>query len=127
MYTITSDGFLALPSDHPEHDNFIQLQLENYELQRWRQQLQNAINQERAEIHAIKKKLKELNCDSVEPECDPSKLATPSENELQEVCAQNAYLQAVRGMLFEEIMKENQRIVEMRVQLGLAEVLGKAN
>lgn len=89
---------------------------------KWRQQLQSAINHERAEIHSIKKKLKELNCDPIEPES--IKVDTPTESELEEVFNENAYLHSVHAMLTEEIMKESQRIVEIRVQLGLSEILG---
>lgn len=93
---------------------------------RWRKQLQSAINQERVEIHAMKKKLQEFNCDSIDqPEYSASELVSPPESELQEALAENAYLHAVRTLLSEEIMKESQRIVEIRVQLGLTEILGK--
>lgn len=115
VLNITDTGFLALPTGHPEAAQFMQDQLENYELHRLRHKLQSAINLERAEIHSLKKQLVErISHGHHSPEQPPSE---HSAGEVQELLAQNAYLESVKRMLCEEILAENKRIVDLRVQL----------
>lgn len=115
--TITESGFLALPPDHPEANLFTQLQWENYELHRLRQKLQLAINQEKAEIHAMKKLIVDGNRAAAKP-IEP----LPTAAEAQELLAQNAYLESVRKLLCEEITAEQKRVVDLRVKLCMAGV-----
>lgn len=113
-------GLLKLPADHPEANNFTQLQLENYELQRWRDKLQAAINQEKAEILALQKQMKEQP-----PNLSPAKPEKTSDDntaELQQLLAQNAFLESTRKLLCDEIMSEHKRILDLRVQLSSATV-----
>lgn len=89
------------------------LQLENYELLRLKQKLQSAINQERTEIHALKKKLVEQSPERI----DKPPVAEVSSAEVHELLAQNAYLESVRKLLCNQILSENKELVDLRVQL----------
>lgn len=115
LFTVTHDGLLTLPKDHPDASDLVHAQLENYELQRWRDQLQAAVNQERAELNMLKQQLKER-----QPVASPEQLEKPTDQsaaEVQELLARNAHLECIRQMLCDEILAENRRIVDLRVQL----------
>lgn len=119
-FTITETGLLKLPTDHPEAENFIQLQLENFELHRWRDKLQAAINQEKAEILAMQKQMKDQQ-PNLSPE-KPERTSDDNTTEIQQLLAQNAFLESTRKLLCDEIMSEHKRILDLRVQLASATV-----
>lgn len=116
--TITETGFLALPT-HPDANKFTQLQVENYELHRLAQKLQQQINQERTEIQSLQRQVMERKSHSPERVFGKTTTTTVEQNadELQELIAQNVYLESIRRMLCDEILAEQKRIVDIRVQL----------
>lgn len=124
ILTITESGFLALPADHPEAAAFLQLQLENLQLQKYKQQLQSAILKERAEIVTLKKQLQSSRrVDQVEPAPPPPE-TEQDRRAMTELLSQNVYLESVRSLLCEKIIEEQQKIVDLNVQFGLAELAG---
>lgn len=112
-FTISDSGFLVLPPSHPDNLEFMKLQLENYELNALRQRLQSAINEERAEIHALKKELMTRQAPPIPP---PAQKQDEDVTEIDELWAQNQYLETVRKVLCNEILAEHNRIVDLRVQ-----------
>lgn len=115
--TITETGFLALPPTHVDAYKFTELQVENYELHRLRQKLQQQINQERAEIQSLQRQVMERKCHSPERMLAKTTTTEPNPVEVQELIAQNAYLESIRRMLCDEFLAEQKRIVDIRVQL----------
>ena len=51
---VHDSGLLMVPDTHPDFEDLIRIQLENYELTQWKNQLQNRINCERSEIIRLK-------------------------------------------------------------------------
>lgn len=115
ILTISDTGFLSLPDDHPEATSFLQLQLENYELQNLKQQLQATINRERAEIIQLDQTTRANTRSAADEgqglECDTV---------VQELYTQQAYLESIRVLLCEEVLKERKKVLDLRTQICLA-------
>lgn len=106
ILTITDTGFLALPPDNPDANNFLQLQLENYELNCLKNQLQASIDAERAEIIHLQEQTKYARAVLISNEDEGHAATSESETLMQELYLQQAYLESIRVLLCEEILKE---------------------
>lgn len=119
--TVTDNGFMLLPENHPDYLLLIRLQLENQELLNWKAQLQARINAERAEIVRMKKLL--ITDNGITH--GPSSLdCTVSDNEDYErlvahYAKENALLEQKRQMLAKEIFDESKALIEMQVDMAL--------
>ena len=117
--TVDENGLLTLPKHHPDYLALIRLQLENQELNKWKQQLQNRINAERAEIVRMKKLLKpevERSAKQVELEM------TENEDErlMNQYLKENMLLEQKKIMLAKEIFEEKQSLIQMQIDLSLS-------
>uniref|UniRef100_A0AAG5CZC4 Rho-GAP domain-containing protein n=1 Tax=Anopheles atroparvus TaxID=41427 RepID=A0AAG5CZC4_ANOAO len=118
--TVTDNGFLLLPQNHPEYLTLIRLQLENQELMNWKAQLQARIQTERNEIVKMKKLL--VTDESLHSAGSVDASVTASE-EYEKLVAhyvkENALLEQKRQMLAREIFDENKNLIQMQVELAL--------
>ncbi|XP_019560513.2 ralA-binding protein 1 [Aedes albopictus] len=120
--TVTDNGFMLLPENHPDYLLLIRLQLENQELLNWKAQLQARINAERAEIVRMKRL---LVTDNGVTQHGPSSLdCSVSDNEDYErlvahYAKENALLEQKRQMLAKEIFEESKALIQMQVDLAL--------
>ncbi|XP_049279725.1 ralA-binding protein 1 [Anopheles funestus] len=118
--TVTDNGFLLLPQNHPEYLTLIRLQLENQELVNWKAQLQARIQSERNEIVQMKKLI--VGDGSVNAAVGVDTSITASE-EYEKLMAhymkENALLEQKRQMLAKEIFEENKNLIQMQVELAL--------
>ncbi|XP_049538172.1 ralA-binding protein 1 isoform X1 [Anopheles darlingi] len=122
--TVTDNGFLLLPQNHPEYLTLIRLQLENQELVNWKAQLQSRIQAERNEIVKMKKL---LITDGVSTQgtgtiglLDTSVAASEEyERLVAQYVKENALLDQKRQMLAKEIFEENKNLIQMQVDLAL--------
>lgn len=121
LVTVTDNGFMLLPENHPDYLTLIKLQLENQELLNWKAQLQARINAERTEIVRMKRLLVIDNGITH----GPSSLdCTVSDNgDFERLVAQyakeNALLEQKRQILAKEIFDENKALIQMQVELAL--------
>ncbi|XP_058449995.1 ralA-binding protein 1 [Malaya genurostris] len=119
--TVSDNGFMLLPENHPDYLMLIRLQLENQELLNWKAQLQARINAERAEIVRMKRLL--ISDNGIAN--DPSSLdCIVSDNEDYErlvahYAKENALLEQKRQILAKEIFEENKALIQMQVELAL--------
>uniref|UniRef100_A0A2M4C6I8 Putative ral-gtpase effector rlip76 n=1 Tax=Anopheles marajoara TaxID=58244 RepID=A0A2M4C6I8_9DIPT len=122
--TVTDNGFLLLPQNHPEYLTLIRLQLENQELANWKAQLQSRIQAERNEIVKMKKLLI-TDGGSTQGAGSIGLLDTnvAASEEYERLVAQyvkeNALLEQKRQMLAKEIFEENKNLIQMQVDLAL--------
>ncbi|XP_062553876.1 ralA-binding protein 1 [Armigeres subalbatus] len=120
--TVTDNGFMLLPENHPDYLLLIRLQLENQELLNWKAQLQARINAERAEIVRMKRL---LVTDNGVINHGPSSLdCSVSDNEdyerlVGQYAKENALLEQKRQMLAKEIFEESKALIQMQVDLAL--------
>lgn len=116
---VAENGFLMLPSDHPEHFNLIRLQLENQELMNWKQQLQARINAERAECVRLKGLL--ANKPSSNHDNQPSLTNDDSEYDrlVEHYMKENSLLEQKRTLLANEIVNENLAVIQLQVELEM--------
>ncbi|XP_052865755.1 ralA-binding protein 1 isoform X2 [Anopheles cruzii] len=120
--TVTDNGFLLLPQNHPEYLTLIRLQLENQELVNWKAQLQARIQAERNEIVKMSKLL--ITDGSVHGAAaghfDGSITSTEDYDRLvAHYEKENALLEQKRQMLAKEIFEENKNLIQMQVDLAL--------
>uniref|UniRef100_A0A182NSE6 Rho-GAP domain-containing protein n=1 Tax=Anopheles dirus TaxID=7168 RepID=A0A182NSE6_9DIPT len=119
--TVTDNGFLLLPQNHPEYLTLIRLQLENQELVNWKAQLQARIQTERNEIVKMKKLL--VGDNSVHGAPVSADASIPASEEYEKLMAhyvkENALLEQKRQMLAKEIFDENKNLIQMQVELAL--------
>jgi RalA-binding protein 1 len=115
---VTEGGFLTLHKDHSEYSNLIRLQLENQELQTWKQQLQARINVERAECVRLKKSLP-----TVENTPEIPTNFNVDDPELEKIIEhyqkENALLEQKRILLAKEILEENISLIQLQVDLAM--------
>uniref|UniRef100_A0A3F2Z133 Rho-GAP domain-containing protein n=1 Tax=Anopheles minimus TaxID=112268 RepID=A0A3F2Z133_9DIPT len=119
--TVTDNGFLLLPQNHPEYLTLIRLQLENQELVNWKAQLQARIQSERNEIVQMKKLLVvDGGSISAGVGTDASLTASDEYDKLMaHYVKENALLEQKRQMLAKEIFEENKNLIQMQVELAL--------
>lgn len=126
--TVTDNGFMLLPENHPDYLTLIRLQLENQELMNWKGQLQARINAERAEIVRMKRLLitDDNDDDSGVRPHGPSSLdcTVISDNDdyerlVAQYAKENALLEQKRQMLAKEIFDESKALIQMQVELAL--------
>uniref|UniRef100_A0A182SUV1 Rho-GAP domain-containing protein n=1 Tax=Anopheles maculatus TaxID=74869 RepID=A0A182SUV1_9DIPT len=119
--TVTDNGFLLLPQNHPEYLTLIRLQLENQELVNWKGQLQSRIQTERNEIVKMKKLLVVDGGINVSAAADASSVTASEEYEklMAHYVKENALLEQKRQMLAKEIFEENKNLIQMQVELAL--------
>ncbi|XP_050069044.1 ralA-binding protein 1 [Anopheles maculipalpis] len=119
--TVTDNGFLLLPQNHPEYLTLIRLQLENQELVNWKAQLQSRIQTERSEIVKMKKLLVADGAMNVSagPETAPVTASEEYEKLMAHYVKENALLEQKRQMLAKEIFEENKNLIQMQVELAL--------
>ncbi|XP_053679268.1 ralA-binding protein 1 [Anopheles nili] len=118
--TVTDNGFLLLPQNHPEYLTLIRLQLENQELVNWKAQLQARIQTERNEVVKMKKLLT-IDSSMYGPAAiDPSaNVSEEYEKLMSHYVKENALLEQKRQMLAKEIFEENKNLIQMQVELAL--------
>uniref|UniRef100_A0A182P591 Rho-GAP domain-containing protein n=1 Tax=Anopheles epiroticus TaxID=199890 RepID=A0A182P591_9DIPT len=118
--TVTDNGFLLLPQNHPEYLTLIRLQLENQELVNWKAQLQARIQTERNEIVKMKKLLVVDGSVNAPAGVDASVAASEEYDKLMaHYVKENALLEQKRQMLAKEIFEENKNLIQMQVELAL--------
>ncbi|XP_058129140.1 ralA-binding protein 1 isoform X3 [Anopheles coustani] len=119
--TVTDNGFLLLPQNHPEYLTLIRLQLENQELMNWKAQLQARIQTERNEIVKMKKLLvTDGSAQGGVGTVDRSITASDEyANLVGHYMKENALLEQKRQMLAKEIFDENKNLIQMQVELAL--------
>uniref|UniRef100_A0A182JYJ4 Rho-GAP domain-containing protein n=1 Tax=Anopheles christyi TaxID=43041 RepID=A0A182JYJ4_9DIPT len=118
--TVTDNGFLLLPQNHPEYLTLIRLQLENQELVNWKAQLQARIQSERNEIVKMKKLLVVDWSVNGPGSVDASITASEEYDKLMaHYVKENALLEQKRQMLAKEIFEENKNLIQMQVELAL--------
>uniref|UniRef100_A0A182QLW5 Rho-GAP domain-containing protein n=1 Tax=Anopheles farauti TaxID=69004 RepID=A0A182QLW5_9DIPT len=121
IVTVTDNGFLLLPQNHPEYLTLIRLQLENQELVNWKAQLQARIQTERNEIVKMKKLL--VMDTSVVGATTSVDASIPASEEYEKLMAhyikENTLLEQKRQMLAKEIFEENKNLIQMQVDLAL--------
>uniref|UniRef100_A0A6E8VCJ8 Rho-GAP domain-containing protein n=2 Tax=Anopheles coluzzii TaxID=1518534 RepID=A0A6E8VCJ8_ANOCL len=119
--TVTDNGFLLLPQNHPEYLTLIRLQLENQELVNWKAQLQARIQTERNEIVKMKKLLVVDGCATNAPASLDASLTASEEYDklMAHYVKENALLEQKRQMLAKEIFEENKNLIQMQVELAL--------
>lgn len=124
--TVTDNGFMLLPENHPDYLLLIRLQLENQELMNWKGQLQARINAERAEIVRMKRLLITDDDDNGVGPLGPSSLdcTVISDNDdyerlVAQYAKENALLEQKRQLLAKEIFDESKALIQMQVELAL--------
>lgn len=121
---VNENGMLMLPESHPEYLNLIRLQLENYELNNWKQHLQRRIQNERTEVTRLKAILnnaRQANPTAV-PLNDPV-VTLPDGSNYERIVAQyvleNTILEEKKNHLAKEIFEENQKLIKLQVELAV--------
>lgn len=131
-FTVNELGFLMLPETHPEYLNLLRLQLENSELVQWKQRLQRRIHSERIEITRLKAILSakqqptsnSTTSSSTSSQANHDVLnSLPDGNNYERVVAQfvleNTLLEQKKNFLAKEIFEENQKLIQLQVELGV--------
>lgn len=125
--TIHDNGMLMLHESHPEYLNLIRLQLENQELMQWKHRLQRRIQSERTEVTRLKAILNARQGNStatasLPPQADPI-VTLPDGSNYERVVAQyvleNTLLEQKKNYLAKEIFEENQKLVQLQVELAI--------
>lgn len=123
--TIHENGMLMLPETHPEYLNLIRLQLENQELMQWKHRLQRRIQSERTEVTRLKAILnaRQANSTGTAPiQADPI-VTLPDGSNYERVVAQyvleNTLLEQKKNYLAKEIFEENQKLIQLQVELAI--------
>lgn len=123
--TLQENGMLMLPESHPEYMNLIRLQLENQELMQWKHRLQRRIQSERTEVTRLKAILnaRQANSTTAAPlQADPI-VTLPDGSNYERVVAQyvleNTLLEQKKNYLAKEIFEENQKLVQLQVELAI--------
>lgn len=128
--TVHENGMLMLPESHPEYLNLIRLQLENQELMQWKQRLQRRIQSERTEVTRLKAVLNARQANSTAaaalppPPSQVDPIATlPDGSNYEHIVAQyvleNTLLEQKKNYLAKEIFEENQKLVQLQVELAI--------
>lgn len=118
--TVHENGMLMLPESHPEYLSLIRLQLENQELMQWKQRLQRRIQSERTEVTRLKAILnaRQTNSTATAPPSQVEPIVT-----LPDIIAQyvleNTMLEQKKNYLAKEIFEENQKLVQLQVELAI--------
>lgn len=120
--TVNENGLLMLPESHPEYLNLIRLQLENHELNQWKQKLQRRIQSERAEVTRLKSILNSRQPNSITSNSDAMN-SLPDGTSYERVVAQyvleNTMLEQKKNFLAKEIFDENQKLIQLQVELAV--------
>lgn len=121
--TVNENGLFMLPETHPEYLNLIRLQLENHELNQWKQKLQRRIQSERAEVTRLKSILNARQANSMSSNTDNSNLNNFPDGSYERVVAQyvleNTLLEQKKNGLAKEIFEENQKLIQLQVELAV--------
>lgn len=118
---INENGLIMLPESHPEYLNFIRLQVENHELNQWKQKLQQRIQNERTEVTRLKSILNARQSMQTNNELTMNSL--PDGSNYERVVAQyvleNTLLEQKKNYLAKEIFDENQKLIQLQVELAV--------
>lgn len=118
---VNENGLIMLPDSHPEYLNFIRLQLENHELNQWKQKLQRRIQNERTEVTKLKAILNARQTVQTNNELTMNSL--PDGSNYERVVAQyvleNTLLEQKKNYLAKEIFEENQKLIQLQVDLAV--------
>lgn len=122
--TVNGNGFLTLPDTHPEYLNLIRLQLENHELNQWKQKLQRRIHSERAEVTRLKSILNArqanvMPTDTAADVINNSLLDGNYERIVAQYVLENTLLEQKKNFLAKEIFEENQKLIQLQVELAI--------
>lgn len=120
---VNENGLLMLPETHPEYLNLIRLQLENHELIQWKQRLQRRIQSERSEVKRLKATLKAKQSNSINTSHTDAMTSLPDGSNYERIVAQyvleNTLLEQKKNYLAKEIFEENQKLIELQVELAI--------
>ncbi|XP_031625858.1 ralA-binding protein 1 [Contarinia nasturtii] len=123
--TVNENGLFMLSEKHPEYLNLIRLQLENQELNQWKQKLQRRIQCERAEVTRLKSILNARQTNSLPSNTDTSSLNSFPDGSYERVVAQyvleNTLLEQKKNGLAKEIFEENQKLIQLQVDLAVGQ------
>lgn len=118
--TVNENGLLMLPESHPDYLNLIRLQLENNELNQWKQTLQRRIQNERTDITRLKAILNARQSVTTNSETMNS---LPDGSNYERVVAhfvlENTLLEQKKNYLAKEIFEENQKLIQLQVELAV--------
>lgn len=118
--TVNENGLLLLPESHPEYLNLIRLQMENRELAQWKQKLQRRIQHERTEVTRLKAVINGRQTNSLASNSDNS---LPNGSNYERIVAQyvleNTMLEQKKNYLAKEIFEENQKLIQLQVELAV--------
>lgn len=122
--TVNENGMLMLPESHPEYLNLIRLQLENYELNNWKQNLQRRIQNERTEVTRLKAILNNARqANSTAVQLNDPIVTLPDGSNYERIVAQyvleNTILEEKKNHLAKEIFEENQKLIKLQVELAV--------
>lgn len=121
--TVNENGMLMLPESHPDYLNLIRLQLENKELIQWKQRLQRRIQSERTEVTKLKAVLNGRHANSMTQSHTDTTDSLPDGSNYERVVAQyvleNTLLEQKKNFLAKEIFEENQKLVQLQVELAV--------
>ncbi|XP_055323745.1 ralA-binding protein 1 isoform X2 [Sitodiplosis mosellana] len=121
--TVNENGLLMLPESHPEYLNLIRLQLENHELNQWKQKLQRRIQSERTEVTRLKSILNARQTTNSMPSNSDTMNSLPDGSNYERVVAQyvleNTMLEQKKNFLAKEIFDENQKLIQLQVELAV--------
>lgn len=127
---VNDNGLLVLPESHPDYFNLLRLQLENHELLQWKQRLQRRIQNERAEVTKLKAIINAkptINHATAIADTNTDALnSLPDGSGYERVVAQyvleNTLLEQKRNFLAKEIFEENQRVIQLQVDLAIRQL-----
>lgn len=115
-------GLLMLPESHPDYLNLIRLQLENHELNQWKQKLQRRIQTERTEVTRLKAILNARQGNTMASHADNMN-SIPDGSNYERVVAkyvlENTLLEQKKNFLAKEIFEENQKLIQLQVELAI--------
>lgn len=123
--TVNENGLLMLPESHPEYLNLIRLQLENHELNQWKQKLQRRIQNERAEVTRLKSILNARQTTSTNNSISSNSETMNSLPEgsnyerVAQYVVENTMLEQRKAKLFQEIFDENRKLIQLQVELAI--------
>lgn len=120
---VNENGLLMLPETHPEYLNLIRLQLENHELNQWKQKLQRRIQNERADVTRLKSILNSRQTNSITITNSDAMNSLPDGSNYERAVAQyvleNTMLEQKKNFLAKEIFDENQKLIQLQVELAV--------
>lgn len=119
--TVNENGLLLLHDSHPEYLNLIRLQLENHELTQWKCQLQQRIQNERAEVIRLKAILNSRsNSEPIEHDYVSN---IPDDGSYERIVThyvrENTQLEQKKNNLAKEIFEENKELIQLQVELAI--------